>query len=165
MSKLSSVRFNLCQNIEFGKYESALSHITNWVKSWCELIKLWGRGDFMVIETFYHAHVVKSILGTVFDCWPSNRHINVYVCMYINIYIYQLVSVMAGGLFELQPVLFLYTSLDYWAGKCCCYHCCLFCTLEQWLLHQIGFKCPILENSYILIIIVYNLLSHIPCSS
>ena len=55
-----SVKVLLCQNIEFGNNESALSCVTSWVMHW-------GKKDFMVIWIFYYAHV-KFIPWIVIGC-------------------------------------------------------------------------------------------------
>ena len=119
MLKFSHIRFHLCWNVEFCSCESALSRVTSWSK-----IQNWGRRDFMVIDVFHFVHVVKSIL------WTVNG--------YISVYIYWLVSVMPWGLYWVTALFNFVCQLDacwnYWASKCC-YYCCLFCTLEQWLLH------------------------------
>ena len=63
------------------------------------------------------------------------------ILVYIYIYIYQLVSVIARGVYWFTAHFFfvcqLDTSWDSWAGKCC-YNYCLFCTLEQWFQQKYG---------------------------
>ena len=124
--KFSRVRFHLCWNVKLGSNESALSCITSWVISWSEMQNR-GRRDFMDIEAFHYAHVVKSILWTVIGCWHRN--------WYIGVYIYNcLLQPCHRFCIELWPVLFLSASWGCWVSKCC-YYCCLFYMLEQWLLH------------------------------
>ena len=69
--------------IEFGRYESALSHVTNWVTSCSELSRTLRKERSYGHWVFYYAHVVKSIPWTVIDCWPRNEHIDVYIYIYI----------------------------------------------------------------------------------
>ena len=58
---------------------------------------------------------------------------------YISVYIYRLASIMSQACYWVTArfifVCLLNASWGHWAGKCC-YYCCLFCMLEQWLLQQ-----------------------------
>ena len=106
--------------------------------------------DFMDIGAFHYAHVAK---WTVIGCLPSEW---IYWChsldsdwllaqwMDILVYIYTgLLQSYHGLSTELLPILFFVSQLDaswgHSASKCC-YYCCLFCTLEQWLLQCIPLK-------------------------
>ena len=101
----------------------------------------WRRRDFIVIRAFHYVHVVMSIPWTVIGCWPRNG----YICVYI----YRLVSIMSRGLYWFTACFIFVCKLDaswnHWAAKCC-YYCCLFCSLEKWLLH---FSSPTLPVGWV----------------
>ena len=140
MSRFSCVRFHLCWNIKLGSYESALSSITSWVMSWSEMPNQ-ERRDLWTL-----GHSITCIWLNPFSGQWLVAGPGMVILVYIYIYIYMYSSLLQschGVCIELNPVSFFVCQQDAswgcWAGKCC-YYCCLFCTLEQWLLHRIYSK-------------------------
>ena len=110
--------------VKLVSYESVLIYVKmQWVMSWGEII--W---------TLEHSIIFKW-QSPLTGQWLVAGWVNGY----ISVYIHRIALVMLRAWYWVTTISYFVCHLDTswgsWTGKCC-YFCCLFCILEQWLLQS-----------------------------
>ena len=120
--------------VRLSSNESVFTYV--WITSWSEII--W---------TLRHSTIRRwpsSFPGQGLVAGPVSRHISVYIHWLASVLFPELwlrYGITAHSTFVCQPD----ANWGHWASKCC--YSCLFCTLEQWLLHFPVSKGTVLGSS------------------